>query len=96
VNQPISLQEFANTGSILVGINPAFKTMVSVAIAHKMGLFDMFDPPEQLEQQEVLSSGHEEEQLTEESVPEPVPVPSPRRGRPPSAAKTPVGKKQKQ
>lgn len=76
VEQPVSMQEFANTGSILVGINPAFKTMVSVAIAHKMGLFDMFDPPEQLlEEQEE-------------------PLVSPRRGRPPSAAKTPVGKKQ--
>jgi hypothetical protein len=57
--QSVSLQEFANTGSILVGIEPAFKTMVSVAIAHKMGLFAQFDPQEEQaveEQQEVPNS----------------------------------------
>lgn len=68
--QSVSLVEFANTGSILVGIEPAFKTMVSVAIAHKMGLFAQFDP--------------QEEQAVEEqpgSSPASSPVATPRTGR---------------
>ena len=55
-----NLLDFANAGRILVGIEPAFKTMVGVAIAKKMGLFN-FEPFEQLELEDELEDEMESE-----------------------------------
>lgn len=55
-----NLLDFANAGRILVGIEPAFKTMVGVAIAKKMGLFN-FEPFEQLELEDEMEDEMESE-----------------------------------
>lgn len=87
--QPVSLLEYANICSLLVNMEPAFKTMASVSLAHKMGLFTEFDDPPQQEDSKQQQENSEQQEDSGEAAPQP----SNRKGRK-SPAKTPAAKKQ--